>query len=312
MFDGFDLQTVEVAADVRLRVRIGGNGPAVVLLHGHPRTHATWYLVAPKMVDAGFTVICPDLRRYGGSTAPPPRSDHAQASKRAMAEDVVALMTRLGHPRFAAVGHDRGSYVAFRLAMDHPERVSRLAVVDCVPIGEALARADARFAQAWWHWFFFAQPELPERVILADPDAWYGAGPEKESAMGAANFADFQQAIRNPAVVRAMLEDYRAGLTVDRGHDDADRSAGRRLRCPTLVAWSTRDDMEQLYGNPLDVWFPWADDLCGRAISSGHHVAEESPDDLVAALVEHFAELRQLRADGGPSRWLPGEPGSAV
>ncbi len=269
-----------------------GRGPAVVLLHGHPRTHTTWYRVAPQLVDAGFTVVCPDLRGYGGSTAPAPCQDHAQASKRAMAEDVVAVLAHLGVERFAVVGHDRGSYVAFRLAMEHPEIVTRLAVLDSVPIGEALARADARFAQEWWHWFFFAQPDLPERAILADPDAWYRTGGEREAAMGAANYADFQLAIHDPAVVRAMLEDYRAGLGIDRLHDDADRAAGRQLQCPTLVTWSTRDDMEQLYGNPLDVWRRWAPDLRGRPIDSGHHVAEENSDDLVAALIEHLVPLR--------------------
>ena len=207
-----------------------------------------------------------------------------------MAGDVVALMGHLGISSFAVAGHDRGSYVAFRLAMDHPAHVTRLAVLDCVPIGEALSRADARFAQAWWHWFFYAQPELPERAILADPDAWYRAGHEREKAMGPDNYADFRSAIHNPQVVRAMLEDYRAGLIVDRAHDDADRAAGRRVECPTLVAWSTRDDMEQLYGNPLDVWRPWATDVRGTPINSGHHVAEENPNDLVTALLEHLAQ----------------------
>lgn len=292
MFEGFSLKMVDVATDVRLRVRVGGRGPAVVLLHGHPRTHTTWYRVAPQLVEAGFSVVCPDLRGYGGSSAPAPRPDHAQASKRAMAADIVTLMTSLGVERFAVVGHDRGSYVAFRLAMDHPQAVARLAVLDSVPIGEALHRADARFAQEWWHWFFFAQPDIPERVILADPDAWYRAGVDREAAMGAGNYADFRQAIHNPAVVRAMLEDYRAGLCIDRAHDDADHDAGRQVSCPTLVAWSTRDDMERLYGNPLDIWHRWAPDLRGRAIDSRHHIAEENPDDLASALIDHFAPTR--------------------
>ncbi len=138
-----------------------------MLLHGHPRTHTTWHQVAPQLAAGGLTVVCPDLRGYGQSSAPPPREDHAQASKRAMAQDVVTLMDQLGHDRFAVVGHDRGSYVAYRLALDHPDRVTALVVLDSVPIAEALARADARFAQAWWHWFFLAQPETPERVINA-------------------------------------------------------------------------------------------------------------------------------------------------
>ncbi len=299
MFDGFTLETIEVAAEVRLRVRVGGHGPAVVLLHGHPRTHTTWHRVAPRLVEAGFRVVCPDLRGYGGSTAPVPRPDHAQASKRAMATDVVALLAHLGAEKFAVVGHDRGAYVAFRLAMDHPALVTRLAVLDAVPIAEALARADAHFAQAWWHWFFFAVPELPERAILSDPDAWYACGDARREAMGAENYADFRRAVHDPAVVRAMLEDYRAGLRVDRAHDDADRVAGRQVQCPSLVTWSTDDDMEELYGNPLDVWRPWTPDLQGGPITSGHHIAEDNPDDLVTMLAEHLAPLR---SDEAPAR----------
>jgi haloacetate dehalogenase len=287
VFDGFGVRWVDVADDVRLRVRVGGEGPPVVLLHGHPRTHTTWHRVAPLLVEAGFTVVCPDLRGYGRSTAPPPRPDHSQAAKRAMAGDVVALMASLGHERFAVVGHDRGSYVAFRLGMDHPVAVTHLALLDCVPIGEALARADATFAREWWHWFFLAQPDKPERAILADPDAWYGAGPEREESMGAGNYADYRAAIHDPDVVLAMIEDYRAGLGCDRDADDLDRAAGRRLTCPTLVAWSLRDDLERLYGDVLQVWRPWATDLRGQAIDSGHHMAEENAPALAAALIAH-------------------------
>ncbi|HEY8652004.1 MAG TPA: alpha/beta hydrolase [Dermatophilaceae bacterium] len=292
VFEGFALRWVDVAEGVRLRVRVGGEGPAVVLLHGHPRTHTTWYRVAPQLVAAGFTVVCPDLRGYGRSTAPAPQPDHAQASKRAMAADVVTLMHLLGHDRFAVVGHDRGSYVAHRLAMDFPDRTSHLVVLDCVPIGEALARADARFAEAWWHWFFFAQPDKPERAITADPDAWYGAGSEQQARMGEQNYADYLAAIHDPGVVQAMVEDYRAGLGVDRAADDADKGAGRSVQCPTLVAWSTRDDMQALYGDVLEVWRPWAPDLTGYAIDSGHHMAEDAPDDLANLLIAHIASPR--------------------
>jgi len=288
MFEGFRLDYADLPGGIRLRYRVGGSGPPVLLLHGHPRTHTTWHLVAPRLTAAGFTVVCPDLRGYGRSTSPPPQPDHAQASKRAMAGDVLELMRLLGHQRFAVAGHDRGSYVAFRLAMDHPAAVSRLAVLDCVPIGEALARADARFATAWWHWFFFAQPDKPERAITADPDAWYRAGPELAAKMGAANYADFHVAIHDPAVVRAMLEDYRAGLGVDRAADDADRAADRRIGCPVLVGWSTEDDLQELYGDLLAIWRQWADDPRGVPIPSGHHMAEQAPDELAAALAEFF------------------------
>lgn len=288
MFEDFEIKRVPVAENVTLRLRLGGSGPPVVLLHGHPRTHTTWHRVAPLLTGAGFTVVCPDLRGYGQSTAPGARSDHSQASKREMARDIVTLMALLGHDRFAVAGHDRGSYVAFRMAMDHPAVITHLAVLDSVPIGEALRRADATFAEAWWHWFFYAQPDLPERAILADPDAWYRTGPHRADQMGAGNYADFHSAVHNPDVVIAMLEDYRAGLGVDRADDDADRDDDRKLQCPTLVAWSTRDDMQRLYGDVLDVWRPWARDLTGLAINSGHHMAEDNPTDLAAALADHF------------------------
>ncbi|MGS0685286.1 alpha/beta fold hydrolase [Nakamurella sp. GG22] len=286
MFDGFALSTVAVGADVDLRVRVGGAGPPVVLLHGHPRTHTTWYAVAPLLVAAGFTVVCPDLRGYGRSSKPPTTENHAPYSKRAMAADIVALMRTLGHPRFALAGHDRGSYVAMRLALDHPSAVTALALLDCVPIGEALRRADARFATAWWHWFFFAQPDKPERAILADPERWYGGDPAR---MGAENHADFAAAISDPATIRAMLEDYRAGLGVDRAADDDDRAAGRTIGCPTMVLWSTRDDLEDLYGDVLGIWRPWADRLTGGPIESGHHMAEDAPDELADRLARFFA-----------------------
>ena len=289
MFEGFDLRHVDVAEQVRLRVRVGGRGEPVLLLHGHPRTHTTWYRVAPHLVDAGHRVVCPDLRGYGRSTSPPPRPDHSQASKREMALDVRTLMAELGHETFAVVGHDRGSYVAFRLAMDHPTAVSRLVLLDCVPIGEALARADAHFAQAWWHWFFYSQPDKPERAILADPDAWYGAGRELEAQMGRENYADWRAAVHDPAVVTAMLEDYRAGLGPDRADDDADRAVGRQVSCPTLLLWSSRDDMEELYGDVLAVWQPWARAVTGRPIDSSHHVAEDAPDALARAIATFLA-----------------------
>lgn len=286
MFEGFALETVDLP-EVGLRVRHGGSGPPVVLLHGHPRTHATWHRVAPLLARR-HAVVCPDLRGYGRSSKPATTPDHAPYSKRAMARDVVGLMRRLGHERFAVVGHDRGAYVAFRTAMDHPDAVERLAVLDAVPIADALARCDARFARAWWHWFFFAQADKPERAILADPDAWYGGSAE---AMGSAEaYADYRAAIHDPATVRAMLEDYRAGLGLDRGHDEADRRAGRKLHCPLLVLWCLRDDLEELHGDVLAVWRAWAADPRGRGLDCGHHVAEEAPEALAAELLAFLGD----------------------
>jgi len=285
-FPGFTETVADGADGVRLRVRTGGSGPPVLLLHGHPRTHTTWHRVAPALAAAGHTVVCPDLRGYGRSAKPPTTDDHAPYAKAAMARDVLALMRGLGHLTFAVVGHDRGSYVALRTALDAPDAVTHLAVLDCLPIVEHLDRVDARFAAAWWHWFFFAQPERPERAITTDPDAWYDAlGPGRAEAMGAENHADFLRAIRDPETVHAMLEDYRAGLTVDRAAEEADRAAGRRVACPTLVLWSARDDLEELHGDPLSIWAGWTTDLRGGGrIDSGHHMAEEAPEELVAAL----------------------------
>ncbi len=280
MFEGFTLDHIDTGEAV-LRVRHGGSGPPVLLLHGHPRTHATWHRVAP-LLARHHTVVCPDLRGYGQSSKPPTTPDHAPYSKRAMARDGLALMRTLGHEHFAVVGHDRGAYVAFRLAMDHPAAIGRLAVLDAIPLGEALARCDAHFASRWWHWFFLGQTDKPaERVISADPDAWYRG---TRAQMGDEAWADYRRAIHDPATVHAMCEDYRAGLGIDRAHDDEDRRAARRLDCPTLVLWASRDDMEDLYGDVLGPWRGWASDLRGHALDCGHHMAEEAPEELAAAL----------------------------
>lgn len=286
MFEGFEVRNVPVASGVDLRVRVGGSGAPVVLLHGHPRTHTTWHAVAPRLAAAGHLVVCPDLRGYGRSSKPDPAPDGSTYCDRAMAGDVVELMGRLGHDSFALVGHDRGSYVAYRAALDHPGRVSTLAVLDSVPVLEALERADARFAESWWHWFFFASSPHAERVINADPLAWYRPD---AAAMGAENYADMVEAVTQPATVRAMLEDYRAGLHVDRRHDEEARAAGRRIECPTLVAWSRHDDMEDLYGDPAAVWEPWCRlPVTSAVIDSGHHMAEEAPDQLADVLLRHL------------------------
>jgi haloacetate dehalogenase len=286
VFEGFTLERIDTG-EVTLRVRHGGSGPPVVLLHGHPRTHTTWYQVAPALA-ADFTVVCPDLRGYGQSDKPAADKNHTQYSKRSMAADIVGLMVALGHEQFAVVGHDRGSQVAYRTAMDHPERVSKLVVMDGVPVVEALERCDSDFAEAWWHWWFFAQTAKPaERVICADPETWYNAwtsnGPDQ---LGPENHADFLAAIRDPATVHAMVEDYRAGPRCDRRHDEDYRSAGRQLRCPMLMLWSTKDDMERIYGDPLAVWRPWCPGIVGHGIDSTHHIAENAPTELIQSLRE--------------------------
>jgi haloacetate dehalogenase len=281
-FDGFALEHIDTG-EAAIRVRHGGSGPPVVLLHGHPRTHTTWHRVAP-LLAASHTVVCPDLRGYGRSSGPPTTPDHEPYSDRAMARDVVAVMAALGHGHFAVAGHDRGSGVAMRLAFDAADAVTHVAVLDGIPHVEALGRCDARFASAWWHWFFFAQTEKPaEEWICRDPDAWYRGDPE---AMGAENHADWLAAVHDPATVHAMLEDYRAGVGIDCEHERADRDAGRRIACPLLTAWSLHDDLEELFGDPVAIWRSWADDVRGARIDSGHHMAEQAPEQLAAVLGE--------------------------
>ena len=288
MFENFQLDNIDVG-EARLRVRYGGDGPAVLLVHGHPRTHTTWYAVAPALVNAGYRVVCPDLRGYGDSTFPPDRPDHSQAGKRAMAGDLVALMEILGHRHFHAVGHDRGGYVVQRLALDHPDRADRVVILGDVPIGEALARCNARFATAWWHWFFMGQPApLAERLIAADVDAWYRLDP---GAMGAENHADVARVVASPAVQHAMCEDYRAGLGVDRAADDDDRIAGRQFVSPLLVLWGSKDDLADLYDDDvLGVWRTWAPGVTGHSLEAGHHVAEEAPQELTQALLAFLGQ----------------------
>jgi len=286
VFEGFETEVVPTG-QASIFVRYGGEGPPVLLLHGHPRTSATWHEVAPALARRGYQVICPDLRGYGRSRGPAPEPDHSAHSKRAVADDLAAVMRHLGHECFALAGHDRGGVVALRLVLDHPEAVRRVAFLDCLPISEHLNRITARFATAWWHWFFFAQPDIPERVITADPDRWYQGEPAR---MGVENHQEWRQAVRDPEVVRAMLEDYRAGLTVDRHDEQADRDAGHRIGCPALVLWSLRDDLEDLYGDPVCIWRDWADDVHGYGIDSGHHMAEQAPNELTAALDAFFRE----------------------
>ncbi|WP_245464157.1 alpha/beta hydrolase [Rhizobium sp. NXC24] len=268
-----------------LRVRHGGHGPPLLLLHGHPRTHMTWGHVA-DLLSARFTIVCPDLRGFGQSFQPLDSEDSRHSSKRAKSLDCVELMRALGYRTFGVAGHDRGSYVAYRLAMDYPEIVTKVVVIDSIPIIEHLERMDWQFARDWFHWFFFAQPEKPELAINADPKAWYKT--IRPDFMGEEAYADLMTAIHSPAVVHGMIEDYRAGLTVDREDELRDRAAERRIACPLLCLWSTRDDLEDFFGDPREIWRSWATNVTGHGIKSGHHVAEENPVDLANSLLLFF------------------------
>lgn len=283
-FAGFDLAQVEVGG-LSLRVRSGGSGPPLLLLHGYPQTHLMWARVAGELAQ-DFTVVAPDLRGYGGSTGPAAVPDHASYSKRAMAGDALGLMRSLGFERFDVAGHDRGGRAAYRLALDHPQVVRRLTVLDIVPTGEVWARADGRFALGYWHWALLAQPHpLPETLIAHDPDWFFFdaqfAGVMRSFAPDA--LADYARAVREPSVVRAICEDYRAGATYDRALDEQDRAAGRQITCPTQVLWGARGALPAWY-DTLEVWRAWAPDLTGEALDCGHFVPEERPAETAAAL----------------------------
>jgi haloacetate dehalogenase len=283
-FDGFTERLVTTSRG-QIRVRCGGSGFPILLLHGHPRTHTTWFKVAPQLAR-NFCVVCADMPGFGRSYQP---ETLAESSGKAKAAALHECMVELGHDRFGVAGHDRGSYRAFRLAMDFPESVAGLVIMDGVPIYEALNRADWRFAKNWWHWFFFAQSEKAEAAIRADPDLWYPA----EAALGIENSLDYQAATRNRDVVRGMLADYRAGLEFDYDDDKRDNDAGRRLQCPLGVLWSLHDDMENLYGDPAAPWASWSDRIALRhGVESGHHMAEEAPDDVASQISSFFAQRR--------------------
>jgi len=288
LFEGFGERRI-ATTDAEISLVTGGSGPPLLLLHGFPQTHAMWHRMAPRLAER-FTVVAPDLRGYGDSERVASLPDHASYSKRAMARDQVELMRILGFERFAVVGHDRGGRVGHRMALDHPGRVERLAVLDIVPTLEVFETADQRLATAYYHWFFLIQPApLPEHMIGLDPGfylrrtiaAWSGGGEPKASPEA---MAEYLRAMRDPACVHAMCEDYRAAASIDLAHDRASREAGERIRCPLLVLWGARGAMERLYDVP-ETWRRFADDVAAQPIDCGHFLPEEAPEETLAALM---------------------------
>ena len=294
MLEEFEAAEVE-SGETRIFIRSGGAGPPVLLLHGFPQTHLMWRSVAPLLAQQ-FTVVCADLRGYGQSGCPPSTGDHEPYSKRAMARDMVAVMASLGYQRFSVAGHDRGGRVAYRMALDHPAPVDHLAVLDIVPTQDVWQMADARFATAFWPWSLLAQPEpLPERLLAAAPDAVIddalAAWGSPASVFDAEVREAYVGALRNPASIHAICEEYRAAATLDREHDAEDRLAGRRIRCPVLALWSDRGPLGQWYGEvggPIGIWQAWADDVRGFSFPAGHFFPEEIPHETAAALSSFF------------------------
>ncbi len=317
MFEGYAVRDLQTDRGT-IHARVGGGGPPLLLLHGYPESHLMWHGAADALAQR-FAVVAADLPGYGDSLRPEPAPDHAPHSKRAMARDLVQAMGELGHARFAVAGHDRGGRVAYRMALDDPDRVSALAVLDIVPTAEVWARADARFALGYWHWGFLAQPApLPESMIAADPGAFFdlhlrrmgiGGDPDRYPA----EVLDaYRSTLADPGAVTAMCEDYRAGASIDRELDEADnplgsrgqslgsrgqplgsrgRRAGRSIDCPLLVLWGERGALPSLYDDVPGIWRGWAADVRGRALDSTHFIPEDRPDETAAELAAFLAEV---------------------
>jgi len=292
MFDDFEKRRIQTE-DAEIFVCCGGSGPPLLLLHGYPQNHVMWHAVAAQLLHH-FTLVIPDLRGYGESKGPKPDPEHQGYSKRAMAQDMVEVMSALGYEQFLLAGHDRGARVGYRLVLDHPERVLRFAALDIVPTLEVWERMNKDVAMRTYHWPFLAQSApLPERLIGHDPEfylrhllaQWAG----RVEAIEAPALAEYIQHFSKPSVIEATCEDYRAGATVDLEHDLADRNAGRRIQCPMLVVWG-RGFLAGQAESPLSVWRDWADDVREVALDCGHFVAEEEPDACAAALHDFFAE----------------------
>jgi haloacetate dehalogenase len=294
-FAGFEPKVLDTARGP-LHALVGGGGPPVLLLHGYPQTHLMWHAVAPLLAERR-TVVATDLPGYGASFRPRPTPDHTAHSKRAMAQDQVEAMASLGFDRFAVAGHDRGGRVAYRMALDHPDRVERITVMDIVPTGEVWRRADRTFATGYWHWAFLAQPApLPEHLIGGDPDAYFDL--QVRAGMGLGGERDryphdvldaYRRLFDDGACVEAMCEDYRAGATVDAAYDDADREAGRTIACPVQVLWGARGALPRFYDDVLAVWRSWAPDLRGAAIDASHFLAEDRPEETARELLAFLA-----------------------
>jgi haloacetate dehalogenase len=294
MLDDFEALELPTAAGA-VFARRGGSGPALLLLHGFPETHLMWRDVAPTLA-ADFTVVCADLPGYGASDCPASAPDHGPHAKRAAARSLARGMAWLGHDRFAVVGHDRGGRVAYRMALDLPQAVTGLAVLDVVPTETVWSRADARLALDFWPWSLLAQPALlPERILAAAAEAIVDDAVGGWGTPATAFPADVREAyaapLRDAAHAHAICEEYRAAAGIDRDHDRADLAAGRRIACPTLALWG-RGAVDNWYaaeGGPLGIWRDWCAEVRGRRIDGGHFFPEEKPAETAAELAQFFA-----------------------
>jgi haloacetate dehalogenase len=293
LFPGFAPHRIPTPDGEHIHAVVGGSGPPLLLLHGHPQTSAIWHKVAPALAQR-FTLVLADLRGYGDSAKPAGDPAHLRYSKRTMAADMLAVMQHLGHVRFSVLAHDRGARVAHRLAADHPDAVLRMVLLDVAPTLAMYEKTTDAFARAYWHWFFLIQPApLPERLIEADPAAYIRDVMGRRSA-GMAPFdgralAEYTRCLALPGTAHGICEDYRAAASIDLVHDRGDRDAGRPLAMPVMALWGAQGVVHQCF-DPLAEWQRVARDVRGHALPCGHYIAEEAPDALLAAALPFLLE----------------------
>ncbi|MBR1218703.1 alpha/beta hydrolase [Bradyrhizobium sp. U87765 SZCCT0131] len=294
LFPGFASEWIATSRG-RIFARIGGNGPPLMLLHGYPQTHVMWHKVAPQLAGR-FTLVIPDLPGYGWSDVPKTDADHTPFTKRAMAQAMIEVMDKFGHAQFMLAGHDRGGRVTYRLALDHPGRLSRLATLDILPTYDYWAKMDRAFGLRAYHWLFLAQPSpLPEKLIQSDPDGYFGpifqgwAKKDVPNPFDPRAVAHYLTALRDPLRIHAACEDYRAGAYADLEHDTADRNAGKTITAPLLALWGAAG-FASVADAPLDAWRAWATNVSGAAVDAGHFLCEENPDATASALLNFFSE----------------------
>ncbi|HTZ46173.1 MAG TPA: alpha/beta hydrolase [Verrucomicrobiae bacterium] len=284
----FQTAQIQVSGNT-IFLRRYGNGRAILLVHGFPRTSLMWRFLAPKLAEK-HTVICVDLRAYGRSGIPASTADHFPYSKRAMANELVEVMGQLGFPTFTLIGHDRGGRVSYRLALDHPKAVERLAVLDVIPILEAWNRTDARFAKTYWPWILLSQKQpLPESYLLGAPKAVF-ENPFGQGSFDGEILEEYVSMYRDAGRIHGVCEEYRAAATIDVEHDRADKEAGKRIECPMLHLWADGGPLDTFYGNDggsLGIWRQWAPRARGQAMPGGHFFPEENPEGT-AAVVKKF------------------------